>query len=86
MAARPRLLYLINRDCMGVVQFTRKSYSTARASLPWDLQGGEQEGCSEMHIHATPVYWDAPDGPSVYTVCEQILTGGGLKIIHDQWW
>jgi hypothetical protein len=73
--SKARLLYLINRDCMG--GFHEHSNNTPDAVL----------ACRNSHLHATPVYWQSRSGPLVYTVCEQ-ETDLGIKaftIKHGEW-
>jgi hypothetical protein len=69
------LLYLINRDCMS--GFHEDRNNTPAAVL----------ACKGSHIHATPVYWQSPSGPLVYTVCEDETTQGvkAFTIRNGEW-
>jgi hypothetical protein len=80
-------LYLIDRDCMGGFDPHADHIPGRVRACPGDCTG-DGKGCKSMHIHATPLYWESPSGPRVYTVCEQVLRGGGVKaftITKGEW-
>lgn len=76
------LLYLLNRDGLG--KFHETSNDIIQSFRVFPDADDLPNAMEPSHIHTTPIYWHAPDGPRIYVASDYNLGVRAFRFEHEK--